>query len=68
MDFLAQDMDTHAAGTEMRQFSLGGGVGKQTIIDIVSTKYNNMYFRFEPGVCVCKMESQYFGGLFRDYK
>ena len=52
----------------MRQFSFRGDVGRQTIVDIVSTKYNNMYFWFEPDICVCKMESRYFGGSFRDYK
>lgn len=28
----------------MGQFSLGGDVGRQAIIDIVTAKYNNMHF------------------------
>lgn len=31
-------------GQWMGQFSLGGDVGRQAIIDIVSAKYNNMHF------------------------
>lgn len=49
-------MITNAKGTGDKAVFLEGDVGRQIIIDIVGIKYNNMYFQFEPGVCVCKVE------------